>query len=144
MTVLTAASDERFAVSRIELDRAGPTYTSDTLEQLKEFFGPSTQAFFIVGSDVVASLGTWRNLKRLRDLVEFIAVTRPGRDAEVEVDASWPTVHRLDVKGLEVSSTEVRERVRQKRSIDGLVAPDVAAYIGRRRLYRGEEEAGGA
>ncbi len=136
MTTLAAAPHQRFAVSRIELDRRGPTYTVDTLTTLKDFF--DAQMFFIAGADTVAELGTWHNVGALRDLTEIIAVTRPGYSLDTsDMAPGWPKVHTMDIPALDVSSTMIRARVAEGKPIDYLVPVEVARYISRGGLYVG-------
>src|SRR3990170_4848441 len=78
MTSFAIEGHALFAASRIELDRRGPTYTADTMIQLREFYGVETKLFFIAGADAIANVPTWEKLDALRDLAEFIAVTRSG------------------------------------------------------------------
>jgi nicotinate-nucleotide adenylyltransferase len=136
MTVLAAAVDDRFAVSRVELDRSGPTYTADTLMQLRDWHGGDIRLFFIAGTDVLEKLDTWKKLKSLRDLVEFICVARPAPAAPARPREAWPKVHRLDLEGLDISSTEVRKRIAEGGPVSG-VPDQVLAYIRARNLYRG-------
>lgn len=136
MTALGAAHHARFSVSRIELDRKGPTYTVDTLATLKDFF--TAQVFFIAGADTVAEIGTWHNVEALGDLTEIIAVTRPGYSLDTrEMAPGWPKVHTMEIPGLDVSSTMIRARIAEGKPIDYLVPPEVARYISRLGLYVG-------
>ncbi|HEV3472266.1 MAG TPA: nicotinate-nucleotide adenylyltransferase [Actinomycetota bacterium] len=136
MTTLAAAHHTRFSVSRIELDRKGPTYTVDTLATLKDFF--NAQTFFIAGADTVAELDTWHDVERLSELTEMIAVTRPGYSLDTNAKApGWPKIHAMEIPGLDVSSTMIRARVAAGKPIDYLVPTDVARYISRLGLYVG-------
>jgi nicotinate-nucleotide adenylyltransferase len=137
MTALTAATDTRFAASRMEIDRKGPTYTVDTMAILRDFYGPDTALFFIAGIDAVLTLGTWHRADGLGELAEVVAVPRPGYDAAaLRPGAGWPRVHVADVPEVDVSSTEVRRRVREGLPIDELVPAVVAAYVAEHGLYR--------
>jgi nicotinate-nucleotide adenylyltransferase len=145
MTVLGTASHSRLATSRMEIDRVGATYTVDTLSRLHTFHGPGTEIYFIVGTDALVNLGTWRAVDQLKDLCDIVVVNRPGIDHPTAVpDSNWPRIHVLETPGVEVSSTDIRERVRDGRPIDYLVPPDVADYIRTHGLYVGESEARGA
>lgn len=126
-----------FAVSRIELDRAGPTYTADTLEDFRERW-PGAALFFIAGADAIAKLEEWVRFDALADLAEMIAVTRPGVELQSDLGGSpgWPLVHRLAIPGIDVSATAVRARARAGEPIDFLVLPEVARYIRARGLYQ--------
>lgn len=137
MTVATAATNPRFEASRMEIDRKGPTYTVDTMAILRDFYGPEAALYFVAGIDAVLTLGTWHRASGLAGLAEVIAVPRPGFDtAALRPDESWPSVHLADVPEVDVSSTEVRRRVREGLPIDGLVPGVVAEYIDERGLYR--------
>ena len=136
MTVLGTEGHRSFAASRIELDRKGPTYTADTVDEIKAFYGDGTKLFFIAGADAILKLGSWQHLDRLTDTVEMIAVPRPGFDlADLSPEPGWPKVHVVDIPPMGVSATEIRERVRQGRPIDFLVPPAVQDYIRRKGLY---------
>ncbi|MDQ3532954.1 MAG: nicotinate-nucleotide adenylyltransferase [Actinomycetota bacterium] len=136
MTSLAAASHPRFAVSRMELDRTGPTYSADTLEQLRLFHGPGTKLFFIIGADAALKLGTWHGLERLRGLTEVVAVARPGFDLEaLKPEAHWPKVGVMQMPGIDISSSDIRARVSAGRPIDYLVPAEVMAYIRGHGLY---------
>ena len=136
MTVLGAGGNPRFTVSRMELDRVGPTYTADTMEALKEFHGPEVELFFVAGADAARRLGTWKGIDRLATLAEVVAVERPGHDlGDFNPDPGWPRVRVMKTPGIDISSTEIRERVREGRPIDYLVPAPVARFIRERGLY---------
>jgi nicotinate-nucleotide adenylyltransferase len=136
MTSLGAAGHPSFAVSRMELDRKGPTYTADTMQMLREFHGPDIKLYFIAGADAVLKLGTWRKLEELRSYAELIAVTRPGSDLHsLTPESNWPVVHVLEIPGVNVSASEIRARVAEGRPIDFLVPSEVADYIRSRGLF---------
>lgn len=137
MTVLTAATDPRFEASRMEIDRKGPTYTVDTMAILRDFHGPGVELFFVAGVDAVLTLGTWHRAEGLAELAEVVAVPRPGFDpASLRPGPGWPVVHVAGIPEVDVSSTEIRRRVREGLSIDGLVPAVVGDYIAERGLYR--------
>ena len=136
MTSLAVGGFSSFAVSRLELDRKGPTYTADSLETLREFHGPEVSFFLIAGADAVLNLPTWKKLDRLCELAEIVAVTRPGSDLGLfEQTRDLPRVHVLEMPGIDISATQIRERVVQGRPIDFLVPEAVAAYIRQHGLY---------
>lgn len=141
MTTFAASSHPRFAVSRMELDRKGPTYTYETMTSLREFHGPSIKLFFIIGADAVLKLGSWHGLEHLRPLASLIAVTRGGhRLAELESAEGWPEIEVMEMPEIAISSTDIRERVRAGRPIDFLVPGQVAGYIREQGLYVGSRE----
>ena len=136
MTALAVAGHRGLAVSRIEIDRKGPTYTADTFETLKGFYGEDAVFFLIAGADAVLNLRTWKKLDRLRELAEIIAVTRPGSDmALYEAAANLPKVTLHEMPGIDISATQIRERVREGKPIDFLVPDAVATYIREHGLY---------
>lgn len=137
MTLLAAASHPRFAVSRMELDRTGATYTADTLQELRSFHGPEVELFFIIGADAVLKLGTWHGIERLNGLCEVVAVTRPGFDlSALKPEPHWPKVRIMEMPGIDVSASDIRARRRAGAPIDFLVPADVARYIRDHGLYQ--------
>jgi nicotinate-nucleotide adenylyltransferase len=138
MTCLAAASHPHFGVSRMELDRTGFTYTADTLEALRAFHGPDVELFFIIGADAAMKLGTWRGIERLAGLTEIVAVTRPGFElARLKPEPHWPKLRVMAMPSINISSSDIRARVREGRPIDYLVPDDVLLYIREHALYVG-------
>jgi nicotinate-nucleotide adenylyltransferase len=136
MTQVGTVSDIRFVASRIELDRKGPTYTIDTLETLSQLC-PDTELFLILGADAATNLGTWHRVGDIDRFAKVLVVTRPGSDpaslSSLGIDLQMEAV---EVPPEDVSSTQVREAVREGRAIDELVPVGVAEFIQRRNLYR--------
>ena len=140
MTVLGTAGNPRFAVSRMELDRVGPTYTADTMQQLRDFHGVDTSLYFVAGADAVLRLGTWERIESLAELAEIVAVTRPGFGLEsLEPEPTWPRIQTMPMPGLDISSTDIRIRASQGRPIDYLVPAEVVSYIREHGLYMSEQ-----
>ena len=137
MTVIATASNPRFRVSRVDIDRPGPTYTRDTLEDLREA-NPGAELFFITGADALAQILSWRDHDELWDLAHFVAVSRPGH---VLSTAGLPSedVSQLEVPALAISSTDCRDRVRRGHPVWYLVPDGVVQYIAKHHLYRSEE-----
>jgi nicotinate-nucleotide adenylyltransferase len=136
MTTLAISGFSSFAASRLELDRKGPTYTADSFESLHEFYGPDVEFFLIAGADTVLNLSTWKKLDRLRELAEIIAVSRPGSDlSTLQRSENLPTVHVKEMPGIDISASQIRERVRIGEPIDFLVPADVVGYIRTHGLY---------
>ena len=135
MTVIATATDPRFSVSRVDIDRDGPTYTLDTLRDLRAAYPDSEEFFFITGADALAQLLTWRDVEALFALAHFVGVTRPGHTL---ADPGLPPgeVSLVEVPALAISSTDIRERVGSGRPVDYLVPEGVARYVGKRGLYR--------
>ncbi len=141
MTVLATGPNPDFDVSRMEVDREGPTYTVDTLKALRNMYGPSTQLFFITGADAVWDIVSWRDAATIADLATFIGVTRPGYDLDAARRAHNDAATRfqieyVEVPALAISSTDIRARVRDRRPIRYLTPDPVVAYITKRGLYR--------
>jgi len=134
MTVIATASNPSFSVSRIDIDRGGPTYTIDTLRDLRAERGAGTQLFFITGADALSQILSWRDPQELVALAHFVGVTRPGHAL---TDPGLPAgqVSLVEVPALAISSTECRERVGQNRPIWYLVPDGVVQYIAKRHLY---------
>lgn len=137
MTVIATASNPRFTVSRVDLDREGPTYTIDTLRDLRTQ-RPDAELFFITGADALAQILSWRDHDELWDLAHFVAVSRPGH---VLSTAGLPSddVSQLEVPALSISSTDCRDRVRRGSPVWYLVPDGVVQYIAKHHLYRSKE-----
>jgi nicotinate-nucleotide adenylyltransferase len=135
MTVIATASNPRFSVSRVDIDRPGPTYTIDTLRDLRRERGEDAELFFITGADALAQILTWHAADELFRLAHFIGCTRPGHSL---ADPGLPDgrVSLVEVPALAISSTECRERVAAGEPIWYLVPDGVVQYIAKRRLYR--------
>jgi nicotinate-nucleotide adenylyltransferase len=141
MTVLATASNPDFDVSRMEVDRPGLTFTVDTLLALREEYGPEAELFFITGADAVWDIVGWKDADKIADLATFIAATRPGYDLDAakavhEGAATRFRIEYISVPALAISSTDLRERVAQRRAIRYLAPESVIAYIEKRVLYR--------
>lgn len=134
MTVIATASNPQFTVSRVDIDRAGPTYTIDTLRDLQEQ-RPGAELFFITGADAVAQILSWRNHQELWDLAHFVAVSRPGHVLTTEGLPS-DNVSQLEIPALSISSTDCRARVRRGHPVWYLVPDGVVQYIAKHHLYR--------
>jgi nicotinate-nucleotide adenylyltransferase len=134
MTVIATASNPRFSVSRIDIDRPGPTYTVDTLRDMRNLHGEDTEFFFITGADALSKMLTWHDTDELFELSHFIGVTRPGHQL---TDPGLPNgrVSLMEVPALSISSTECRDRVRDGEPIWYLVPDGIVQYIGKRGLY---------
>lgn len=142
MTVLATATNPHFRVSRIEVDRPGPSYTVDTLRALKAEYGPEVSLFFITGADAVLEMLSWREPSQLLVLAEVIAATRPGYVlAEVAklrhglTNAEWTRIHTLEVPALAISSSDIRRRRQAGLPIKYLVPEAVELYIEKTNLY---------
>ena len=133
MTVIATASNPRFSVSRVDIDRGGPTYTRDTLKDLKDL-RPDAELFFITGADALAQILSWKGVDELWDLAHFIGVTRPGHELS---DAGLPRdrVTLTEIPAMAISSTDCRDRVRAGQPVWYLVPDGVVQYIHKYQLY---------
>ncbi|MCS7264497.1 MAG: nicotinate-nucleotide adenylyltransferase [Armatimonadetes bacterium] len=140
MTVLATASNPYFVVSRIEIDRPGPSYAIDTVKIFRQQFGYGVEIFFITGLDAVLEILTWKNHDELIQLCQFIAVNRPGYDSEKLREHLPPSyldrISLLSIPGIDISSTMIRERVRKNEPILYLTPETVCDYIAKHGLYK--------
>jgi nicotinate-nucleotide adenylyltransferase len=139
MTVIAVSSNPHFRVSRLELDREGPTYAVDTLRALKEEYGEKTELFFVSGADAILQIFGWKDPEEVLDLARFIAATRPGYDIarfEREAPTRHPNVEVMSVPALAISSTDIRRRVQEGSPIRYLLPEGVKTYIEKSGLYR--------
>lgn len=139
MTVIATASNPRFRVSRLEIDRDGPTYTVDTLRAVRDSYFEETELFFVTGADAILEIYAWKDAEEAMDLAHFIAATRPGYDLarlEEEGAAQHPRITVMDIPALAISSTDIRERVAKGRPVRYLVPEGVKQYIEKAGLYR--------
>lgn len=136
MTVIATASNPRFTVSRVDIDREGLTYTVDTLRDLKNE-RPRDDLFFITGADAVTQIVKWKDADELWDMAQFVAVTRPGHSINLE---GLPTgaVKVLEVPAMSISSTDCRNRSRNGQPVWYLVPDGVVQYIAKHGLYQQE------
>ena len=152
MCKLAVAAEEGLAVSAVEVERGGLSYTVDTLRSIHASH-PNAQLTFIVGADTASTLGSWREPAQLLELAQLAVATRDGTARQRVLDAlaavestgagSSPQQHStasglsfLEMPAIEVSSSQVRERVARGEAIDQLVGPAVADYIAAHQLYR--------
>ena len=134
MTVIATASNPRFHVSRVDVDRPGPTYTIDTLRDLKQA-NPDTDLYFITGADALANILTWHDVDTLFSLAHFIGCTRPGHRLTGD-GLPDGKVSLVEIPALAISSSECRNRVAAGEPVWYLVPDGVVQYIAKRSLYR--------
>lgn len=142
MTVIATAADTRFEVSRVDIDREGPTYTVDTLRDLQEQYqanhaGQPAEWFFITGADALAEIVGWHDPDGIIDRAHLVGVTRPGHNL---TDPGLPdgVVTLIEIPALAISSSDIRSRVAEDKPIDYLVPEGVARWIRKKRLYTKE------
>jgi nicotinate-nucleotide adenylyltransferase len=135
MTVIATASNPRFSVSRVDIDRPGPTYTIDTLHELITVRGADAELFFITGADALEQLMSWRDAEELFKLAHFVGCTRPGHRLS---GAGLPDerVSLIEIPALTISSTACRARIRAGEPIWYLVPDGIVQYIAKRGLYQ--------
>jgi nicotinate-nucleotide adenylyltransferase len=134
MTVVATAADPRFTVSRVDIDRPGPTYTTDTLRDLAAA-RPGAELFFITGADALEAIVSWKDIDSLWELAHFVAVSRPGHTLDVQrLPAGAVSV--VEIPALAISSSDIRRRVAAGRPIRYLVPTGVLQYIAKTGLYR--------
>ena len=133
MTVIATASNPRFTVSRVDIERPGVTYTIDTLRDLKRE-RPDDELFFITGADAVAEILKWKDVSQLWELAHFVAVNRPGHDLDLSGIPDG-VVTTLEVPAIAISSSDCRVRARAGQPIWYLVPDGVVQYITKYGLY---------
>lgn len=146
MTVIATSSNSSFFVSRIEIDRKGKSYTIDTVKGLRRIYGTDAELFFITGADAILEILSWKDTDEIVTLAKFIAATRPGYDLSKLKDLratlfsseekSIDRIFIMEIPALAISSTNIRERIKDHRPIDYLVPEGVSNYIHKHRLYK--------
>ncbi len=148
MTVIATASNPDFEVSRIEVDRKGPSYTIDTVREFRKVYGVEAEIFFITGADAMLEIITWKDADELAKMCKFIAATRPGyclrKFEELHVlpyenkepEPGKLKIHIMEIPALAISSTDIRRRVSQGYPIRYLVPEGVVNYVLKREFYR--------
>jgi len=141
MTVIATASNPRFWVSRVDIDRAGPTYTADTLRDLSRQMSDA-DLYFITGADALSDIFTWRDAAGLFELAHFVGCTRPGYEMDPStLDGIPPNrVSIVEIPALAISSTDCRERQAAGDPVWYLVPDGVVQYINKHSLYAPKSE----
>ena len=136
MTVIATASNPRFWVSRVDIDRDGPTYTIDTLRDLRKEL-PDADLFFITGADALSDIFTWRDADDLFELAHFVGCTRPGFTMDDSTLSGMPEdkVTIIEIPALAISSTDCRKRRMRGEPVWYLVPDGVVQYITKYALY---------
>jgi len=137
MTVIATASNPRFTVSRVDIDRGGPTYTIDTLKDLREIH-PDAELYFITGADALADILGWRAADAMFELANFVGCTRPGFPMDPPALRGIPRdrVTIVEIPALAISSTDCRARTARHEPVWYLVPDGVVQYISKHGLYR--------
>src|SRR5690625_1556230 len=134
MAVVATASNPRFSVSRVDIDRGGTTYTIDTLHDIQRL-NPRAELFFITGADALGQILQWKDVDELWQLAHFVGVTRPGHDLTGE-DLPQGEYSLQEIPAMAISSTDCRGRVAGGKPVWYLVPDGVVQYIGKHGLYR--------
>ena len=142
MTLLATATNPYFEVSRIEVDKDGYTYTIDTIKKFKLEFGSDTDFYFITGADALNEIFTWKNPEELLRICKFVAAARPGynkeelfKEIELLKENYNSKVSFVEVPSLAISSTDIRQRVKNNLPIKYLLPESVETYIYKNKLY---------
>jgi nicotinate-nucleotide adenylyltransferase len=133
MTVVATASNPRFTVSRVDVDRDGPTYTVDTLHDLAAIF-PDDELYFITGADALEQILSWHRAHEMFEVAHFVGVTRPGFTLDAD-HLPRGSVSLIEVPAMAISSTDCRARVAKGEPVWYLVPDGVVQYIAKRGLY---------
>lgn len=145
LAMLEAAVEDNlcFETSDIEIRRGGVSYAIDTMSYLKQQ-DPDSNLFFVIGTDTLLELHTWKKIYELLELCEFVSISRPGRNAEsmkpadLKLNAPWPErllANTADGHGLDISSSDIRHRIAEGMNIRYLVPHPVEMYIAEHNLY---------
>lgn len=141
MVKISVRSNRCFQISRIEIDRSGPSYTIDTLKTIHQIW-PKQELYLITGSDAVTEITTWREPEEIIRMAKIVSATRPGydsRDLLEQIYQKYPVargrIFELEIPALDISSTDIRTRVRQGRPIRYLVPEEVLSFIKKKSLY---------
>lgn len=135
MVALAVKSNSKFSVSSMEIERKGKSYSIETLRQLKNVFAKSTKLFFITGSDSINELLRWKDFDEVRALVRFVIARRPHYPFS-RLNKKMKDIRFIDITSLDISSSGIRRNLREKKSIEYLVPPEVKRFIVKNRLYR--------
>lgn len=137
MTIMATVNNPGFAVSDLEIKRGGLSYTYDTVKRFKQKLGSNTEVFFITGADAIIELTQWMRIEDLARECRFIGATRPGYHLSMPLPKYLKnSVSFMEVPALAISSTDIRQRVREGEPIHYLLPETVEMYIRKNRLYR--------
>lgn len=139
MVLLATTNNQNFEVSRIELDREGPSYTIQTIKTLRNNYGTSTDLAWIIGADSLIEYKIWRDFDGVLEQCTMIATTRPNYDLQLVPSEIRNRVIIYRITGIDISATDIRKRIQKNLSIQYLVPDSVAEYIYEHKLYRGEK-----
>ena len=132
MVRLAVAGEPTFEISTYEMDKEGISYSIESIEHFQEKYGPRAELFFLTGADSISVLSTWKEIDRILELTTFVVASRPGWRIEGPYEGK---VKHLGIPEVDISSSMIRECVKDAKSIDGFVLPMVAEYIKKKGLY---------
>lgn len=135
MALLATSNNSHFEVSRIELERTGPSYAIQTVKELQTHYGSGCELAWIIGADSLIEFKIWKNFDELLDICQFIATTRPNYNLENVPPTLRNRVQIFPVTGVDISATEIRQYVKKRISIRYLVPESVRQYIDEHKLY---------
>lgn len=135
MCLLATQSHPSFSVSSLELERGGKSYSIETVKEFLNIYGEDTKLYFITGADAFLEISTWRDIEELFQLCEFIVASRPGFRTDKIDKHLLECTHLIEVPALDISSTDIRCRIREGRNIKYLVPEKVEEYIYEHRVY---------
>ena len=135
MTYIAIEDNPFFEVSEIEVNRSGPSYTIDTIKEFRKIYGWKTEIFFITGADAFLEIDTWYKKDELLKLCKFVAATRPGYDLNKLHNNFKDVLQIMEIPALAISSTDVRNRIKNNLSIKYIVLDVVRKYIYENKLY---------
>lgn len=135
MTLIATCSNSSISVSDIEIRRKGKSYTSDTIKQFRKQYGRNTEIYFITGADAFAQIHTWKDCDKLLSICKFIAARRPGYNLDGLEAKYKKNLKIVEVPALAISSTDIRERIRKRKSVKYLLPEEVERYIYANGLY---------
>ncbi|MGB6606724.1 MAG: nicotinate-nucleotide adenylyltransferase [Atribacterota bacterium] len=135
MAVLATSNNQFFEVSKAELNRPGPSYSIDTVKEFLNKYNHGVKIFFITGADAFLEVDSWYKSEKLIKLCQFVAATRPGYDLN-KLDKKFKKIIKImEIPALSISSTDIRRRVREGKSIKYLLPQEVEEYIYKKGLY---------
>ncbi|MCL5103767.1 MAG: nicotinate-nucleotide adenylyltransferase [Armatimonadetes bacterium] len=141
MARLAVSGNDHFALSSLEIERPGPSYTVDTLGQIKGLYGEDTCVYLLIGADEAADFMRWCKPREILKLATVVVANRPGLEVAEALralpDDVTSSIMRLEMPGVDISSTDLRARVRRGASMRYLVPEAVERYIMEKGLYRG-------
>lgn len=140
MTTIATAANPQFRVSRVDIDRDGPTYTIDTLRDIAKLF-PGAELFFITGADALASIMSWRDWEAMLEMARFVGVTRPGYELTKDMlpQDAQDSIELVDIPAMAISSTDCRARAKAGAPVWYLVPDGVVQYMAKNNLYQPNE-----